>query len=167
MEIRNAIAFVKKQVKELVGVEIGVATGDNAESILYNLPIKKLYLVDPYQIYEDYSAGTSFNPLKIAESIAFERLSKYKDKIIWIKKKSEKAVKDIPDNLDFVYIDGNHSYKYVKQDIENYYPKLKVGGILAGHDYWKGSVKKAVEEFVGGKGLKVYNEEYDWWVVKK
>lgn len=39
------------------------------------------------------------------------------------------------ESLDYVYIDGNHAYDYVKLDLETWYPKLKKGGILAGHDY--------------------------------
>jgi predicted O-methyltransferase YrrM len=35
---------------------------------------------------------------------------------------------------DAVFIDGNHSYEYVKKDLENYYPKVKIGGIVALHD---------------------------------
>jgi len=53
--------------------------------------------------------------------------------------------------LDFVFIDGNHHYKMVKWDIELWLPKLKPGGILAGHDYgqpsWPG-VEKAVKELL-------------------
>ena len=47
---------------------------------------------------------------------------------------SEDAVDDIPEKLDFVYIDGNHAYEYVKKDIGLYYPKLKKGGVIGGHD---------------------------------
>jgi|ETNvirenome_6_85_1030632.scaffolds.fasta_scaffold08475_2 hypothetical protein len=38
-------------------------------------------------------------------------------------------------HMDFVYIDGDHSYEAVKQDIADWWPKIKQGGILAGHDY--------------------------------
>jgi hypothetical protein len=39
------------------------------------------------------------------------------------------------ESLDFVYIDANHAYDFVKQDIELWYPKVKKGGYLWGHDY--------------------------------
>lgn len=46
------------------------------------------------------------------------------------------AVDAYPDNyFDFVYIDGDHSYKGAKSDLRNYYPKVKRGGVIAGHDY--------------------------------
>lgn len=52
--------------------------------------------------------------------------------------------------LDFVFIDASHDYQSVKDDIEAWYPKVKKGGVLAGHDYpdWPG-VKKAVDERFG------------------
>jgi predicted O-methyltransferase YrrM len=62
-------------------------------------------------------------------------------------KSSEKASKEFPKNFfDFIYIDGDHSYKSVKQDISLWIGKLKKNGIMAGHDYnWPG-VKQAVDE---------------------
>ena len=42
--------------------------------------------------------------------------------------------KQINEQFDAVFIDGNHSYDYVKKDLENYYPKVKNGGIIALHD---------------------------------
>ena len=54
-------------------------------------------------------------------------------------------------SVDLVYIDGDHSYQAVNKDIELYLPKIKQGGILAGHDYsksWPGVVK-AVDERLG------------------
>jgi len=55
------------------------------------------------------------------------------------------------ESLDFCYIDGSHEYEDVKSDILAYLPKVKVGGILAGHDYdklWSGVIK-AVDEILG------------------
>lgn len=51
-------------------------------------------------------------------------------------------------SLEFVFLDASHEYEHIKQDIEHWLPKVKIGGILAGHDYdnhWPG-VKKAVNE---------------------
>ena len=54
----------------------------------------------------------------------------------------------IDDNsVDFVFIDGDHSYEGVKADIEAWWPKLKEGGLIAGHDYGNAAgVVKAVNE---------------------
>jgi hypothetical protein len=67
-----------------------------------------------------------------------------------IRMDSIEASKKYEDNsIDFVFIDANHDYDYVKKDIEAWFPKVKTGGVIAGHDYhkhWKGVVK-AVDEF--------------------
>lgn len=50
-------------------------------------------------------------------------------------KASVEAAKLFPDNLfDFVFLDGNHGYSYIKQDIEVWLPKVTRGGVLCGHD---------------------------------
>lgn len=49
-------------------------------------------------------------------------------------------------SLDFVFIDANHHYEFVKKDIEAWFPKVKTGGYIGGHDYRK-DVKVAVDEF--------------------
>lgn len=50
--------------------------------------------------------------------------------------------------LDFVFVDANHTYEYVKADIENYKPLMKPGGVLAGHDIYFESVRRAVDELI-------------------
>lgn len=54
------------------------------------------------------------------------------------------------DSVDFVFVDADHSYAAVKEDIHTWLPKMKDGGILAGHDYgWAGSVQNAVHDAIG------------------
>lgn len=50
-------------------------------------------------------------------------------------------------SVDFIFIDGSHEYQDVKNDIEAWFPKIKIGGIMAGHDYNAWEVQKAVNEF--------------------
>jgi len=75
-------------------------------------------------------------------------------KATFIKKYSMEAVKDIPnESLDFVYIDGNHRYGFVKEDLWEWGKKVRVGGILSGHDYYEfrsgnKGVVMAVNEYV-------------------
>jgi len=156
--------------KLLTGVEIGIFGGKHAESILKTLYIKRLYLVDPYEPYIQQGILHSKERQLGAFAQARERLRQYENKIVWILKTSEKAVKTIPDQLDFVYIDGDHNYPMVKKDIELYYPKVKSGGYLGGHDYemeWFGVIK-AVNEFLKKRDLEL-NGSYpsDWWIIKK
>lgn len=191
---RPSIAFIKKQCRgrKLVGAEVGSERGINAESILKTLNIKKLYLIDPYLQYtdinlnkeeENYLYNTKIvieedkklvipgytRPKEIMskiEKIAKKRLRKYKN-VIFIKKKSDEAVKDINEELDFVYIDANHTYEYVKRDLKNYYSKLKKGGFLCGHDCFFPNlgVQKAVLEFAINKKFIHFGID-DWLIIK-
>ncbi len=154
----------------LIGVEIGVFEGENALSLLRKSNIKMLYLIDPFIESEAYTQ----NEISRAFNKAERKLRKYKDKITWVKKKSEEVVNEIPNNLDFVYIDSCHLYEGVKKDIELYYPKLRKGGLLAGDDFPKSKyddgkqngVNKAVLEFIKKRDLNLYTLLQDWWVIK-
>jgi predicted O-methyltransferase YrrM len=74
------------------------------------------------------------NPVR---SISWEAASKYKNK-----------------SLDFVFIDASHDYESVKKDIEAWLPKVKEGGVIAGHDYdWCDGVRKAVDEVFEKKNI--------------
>jgi len=150
--------YTHNKEKDLTGVEIGVSAGHNAKNILKRVPIKDLYLIDPY-----------LGDHKKEFSKAKHRLHSFEDKTVFIKKKSEDAVDDIPDNLDFAYIDGNHEYEYVLRDIELYYPKIKNGGVIGGHDFVGGkpSVFHTVIEFVDKHNLELHTAQSDWWVIKK
>lgn len=55
--------------------------------------------------------------------------------------------------IDFLYIDGDHSYEGVKKDIKMWFPKVKSGGLIGGDDYGGGfvRVKQAVDEFFGSQ----------------
>lgn len=161
---RPSIKFMKSYFKgkEVVGAEIGIYTGGNAKSILQTLNIKKLYLVDAYKSYEGY-VGTKF---KEAERKAINNVSFWKNKVKFIKKMSADAIDEIPE-LDFIYIDGNHAYEYIKQDLENYFGKIKQGGIMAGHDFYfsEDKIIKAVIEFCLKNKLKLFVGDKDWWFV--
>ncbi len=181
--MRDCLAFIQENLgRNLVGVEIGIYEGENAAVILEKLPMAKLYLVDPYQSTEK-SNETQVTPAELQniKRRALQRLSKYGDRKIWIYKPSYAAVKDIPDNLDFVYMDGDHSFEAIFNDLNAYYPKIKKGGVIGGHDFWKKSVIQAVRKFKHQKNLYlhcfnlrglpsfefVHSDNMDWWFVKE
>jgi len=160
-----------QQNTSLIGVEIGVKYGDNAYNILNALNMKKLYLVDPYEFYDGYDES-DFKDKSPKDSymIARKLLNPYRNKISFIKKTSKDAEKDIPNDLDFVYIDGNHSYEYVMEDLNLYYKKLKINGIIGGHDFalHRPEVVRAVSDFIYKNNLKrLRSENIDYWIVKE
>jgi len=161
---RNLLSNQSRGCKEgLVGIEIGVLEGKNALSILKTLPIRKLYLIDPYLPYEGYPQNMEGIFIK-----AMKKLSKYKSKIVFIKKKSKDAKIGIKGQVDFVYIDGSHSYKDAKQDIQLYKDLVKNGGYIGGHDIESspnnGVLKAVLEEFEP-KDVSIFTP--DWWVKVK
>jgi len=146
-------------------IEIGIDRGYNARDILERLNISKIYLIDPYESYKGY--GRTKSQVSISEKIAKKNLSKYKNKIIWIKNYSDNAVKKIKGKVDFVYVDGNHSYDYVLNDLRNYWPLVKKGGLLAGHDINFDEVSRAICNFIKERDIYFTADKKDWWIVKK
>lgn len=67
------------------------------------------------------------------------------------------------ESLDFVYIDGSHDYESVKEDILAWIPKVKIGGVIAGHDYDHAGVKQAVDELFTLFGV----QGFSWHHLKK
>lgn len=164
---RPMTSFLKKRFgkKSLIGVEIGVYYGGNAKNMIEVLNLKRLYLVDPYEVYVK-SDGQTFDS-RYALAKALENLKKYRQQTKFICLKSSEAIKHIHNKVDFVYIDGNHCYNFVKKDIEVYYPIIKKGGVLGGHDFRNINVIKAVMEFVVKNNMRIFAKEHDWWVIKK
>ena len=161
--------------EKLTGVEIGVYKGENAENILKTLDIEKLYLIDPYKWYEEYDDGRKWCEIfrgkdnEIYKNV-ISYLAKYEDKVEFIKKKSEDAIYLIPKGVDFVYIDANHFYKYVRNDLEMYYPKIREGGVIGGDNLEMEDVSKAVVEFFDKYNIDLQGAKnhigYEWWGVK-
>ena len=84
---------------------------------------------------------------------------------------SVKAARCIEDGeLDFVFIDGEHSYETARSDIEAWWPKVSSGGLLMGHDYHRPrspGVCRAVDEFGEEHGLKVGKRGHSVWFIRK
>ena len=176
--LRPMIRYIYENYKlepGLTGVEIGVAGGGNAYSIMKYLPMKKLYLIDPYTysmyVREGYKSNRQPEFDKVRNT-ALDLLAPFKDRVEFIRKESEEAIDAVPGNLDFVYVDGNHEYEYVKKDLEMYYVKVKPGGIFGGDNFESllPDVARAVLEFTDKHGLKIYGGRspvsFEWWVIK-
>ena len=113
-------------------VEIGSYKGYSTEIWCENF--KKVYAVDPWENgYDVEDMSSEAEPMAQVEKEFDLRPSRFSDKLTKIKATSMEAVDLFEDNsLDFVYIDGNHQYEFVKDDIENWRAKTK---IIGGHDF--------------------------------
>lgn len=132
-----------------VGAEVGVLKGKYSKWLCSKIRGLKLYLIDAYVSYPEYSEFRTQEDMDSYEKEARERMAKFDAH--FIKKFSMEAVKEIEDNsLDFVFIDANHCFEYVLDDIREWSKKVRPGGIVSGHDYSKHmfGVKKAVDKWV-------------------
>lgn len=131
---RVDLAKLFSELNFKVGAEVGVMRGKFSEIICQENPQLKLYAIDPWIKYDGYHDFTETEQFSKFYHDAVKILSKYNCKII--RKLSMDAVKDFKDeSLDFVYIDANHSLKYVVEDLVEWNKKVRKGGIIAGHDF--------------------------------
>jgi len=148
---RNDLAQLFCDLGFRIGAEIGVKKGYYSKILcLYN-PELKLYSIDPWMETDEYRDYTQDKMERYYEE-SKRRLESVNCELI--RKKSLDAVKDFDDNsLDFVYIDGDHRYKSVIDDLTEWSRKVKPNGIIAGHDWGlyparNCDVEKAVPEFI-------------------
>lgn len=134
--------------KGLVGLEIGIASGWNMDYFLEEIPGLILTGVDPYEPYQDTHRFISEEIVNSQYIATLSNMKKYGLRAIVIKDKSENIVDKFEDNsLDYIFIDGEHSYEAVLRDCINFYRKVRSGGIFSGHDFHLIEVQKALSEF--------------------
>lgn len=122
------------------GAEIGVEKGNYLEALCKGMPGAKLFGIDSWKIYKGYRDYGSRKTIRDLGLIAKKRLKPYNCKLI--KKYSMDALNDFADeSLDFVYIDANHEFRYVAEDIVEWSKKVRSGGIIYGHDYMRSAIK--------------------------
>jgi hypothetical protein len=125
-----------------VCVEIGTWEGDYSWEILNNTTCKKLYCVDPYRHFQNDEYPDGMNNLTQSQfDQKFEttkrRFAEFGDRVEFLRMTSSDAVsRFVDESVDFVYIDVNHEYKFVLNDIMIWYPKVKNGGYLTGDDVY-------------------------------
>lgn len=146
----------------LIFCEVGCYTGEGTNLFLNSGKIKKYYAVDPWVGNYSKNDLASMSDMKKAEKM-FDKTVKGFNNIIKLKNKFENIYKELPE-LDMIYIDANHEYEFIKQDILNSIKIVKSGGIIAGHDYRKpNGVVKAVNE-IFGKPLEIFSDT-SWYVI--
>lgn len=155
-----------------VGAEVGVSKGRFSKWILHQMRKNKpkLFLVDDYPIYEDFGYYADPERQKACFEEAKKRLEKFNCE--WINKPSVEAAKDFLDeSLDFVFIDANHHYEFVVEDIAKWSEKVKKGGIVSGHDYSRHmfEVKAAVDGWVKSRKIKhlFLSQKHNCWLYVK
>lgn len=152
--------------KNSVGAEIGVWKGGFSVEILNVVKPRKLHLIDPWAYQEGHEfsralyggiQGDNQQRMDAVYRSVVERVGWWiTHEIVDINRgKSKDVLAQLPDEyLDWAYVDGDHRYEGVLEDLELVHRKLKPGGIAAGDDYtnvnawWKDGVPKAVNEVI-------------------
>ncbi len=143
--------------------EIGVWQGDFARTIC-EVTGAHLYAVDPWSPQAGYlEAKNNADRLEAAYHTALVNLTLYRHTIL--RMTSLEAAKQVPDrSLDVCYIDGNHLREHVLADIAAWIPKVKVGGLIAGHDYKVHAEKRSIQVV---EAVQQYTQNHDvssWFV---
>lgn len=152
---RAALGNLFKELNFKTGAEIGTARGLFAEALCQAHPDLELFCIDPWKNYPGYRdfQGTMDKNYQEAKI----RLSPYSCRLI--RQLSLTAVNKFKnESLDFVYLDGNHNFPHVVNDLWQWSKKVRPGGIIAGHDYvrekrhwdtWPHTSIQVVEAVVG------------------
>ena len=165
MKVREDLALMAEERGFKIGIELGVQRGLFSVSILSRWTSCTSYtLVDSWQQTPGYSDTANVNDAEqqgIYEN-ARSRLTTWANKTTFMRNYTNDAALLVPDNrcvyfshaivnivahparthpcdsLDFIYVDARHDYCGVKEDLINWWPKLKKHGIMCGHDYMTG-----------------------------
>lgn len=168
-EVVNNILRTNHTLRLNAGVEVGVRNAETSEFLLQNNEELVMFLVDPYGAYLDLGYQFSTEEQSIIKKAAATRLKKYGDRACWIYKTSLEGAKLVDHgDLDFVFIDGNHDAPHVENDIYAWYPKVRAGGLLMGHDYSMAAVKAAVNAWATkfGKTIIASDSHSDVWAIE-
>ena len=166
------------------GAELGVHQGFMSRVLLDRIPDLQLHMVDLWGIHPDDSEFVKSGDLRSKHSwkdyndnllLARRRVSKY----LWnahIHITSTHMAADLfeDESLDFVFIDGDHSFKGCYEDCKDWYAKVRPGGIFSGHDYnyhpegMDIQVTQAVDQFMEEMDLPKANvgPSCVWWMKK-
>lgn len=150
------------------GAELGVRRGEFSTYLLQENPDLIMSCVDIWgqsnALNERHNHDVNYGSYKHNTFPYKDRVKEYKMLM------SEGAKLHEFESLDFIFIDGTHTYKAVKEDLENWVPNVNSNGIICGHDYNEafdnGGVIKAVKElcpdiieFVNTSSIDVNNEK--------
>jgi hypothetical protein len=188
-KLRPAIRHVGEKFAgrktDLCGAEIGVWKGDHAERILRTLEPRMLLLVDRWAADDPgghYAQYIMRHRGKAAHDrwIQTDWQGMYESVLRRFESRGGQVVTHradsmyadavcVDDSLDFAYIDGGHDYLSVSIDLDVWWPKVRSGGVIAGHDYDEAKhpdVFAAVNDFADRIGAVVSGDESDWWIDK-
>lgn len=174
MRTRNHIGHWMTAQGFQTAAEIGVQAGVFSRTILENWG-GELLMVDfwgPIPGYEDIANVSQLEHQKLLE-LAYQVERDFKPRAKVIRGLSVEAARQVqPQSLDFVYLDADHSYKGVTEDLKAWFPKVRPGGAIGGHDYIEGhipagmfGVRSAVKDYFGREPNIITAEPFPSWII--
>lgn len=152
--------------RELLGtaVEVGTHRGDFAWRFLFTWIGAEFYAVDPYLGGYDPDDPASRGDRNHDARLGQDRLSEFGTRVHWVRKPSvEAATRFANSSVGFVYVDARHRYESVSEDLRAWWPKVKPGGVLAGHDFLElgttdrcDGVQRAVIDFARAEDVTIH-----------
>lgn len=180
MELREKLKTIRdrNQIGELIRFfdspiicEVGVRFGENFKHMLVD-NVKEAYAVDIWRETGERGQNDGNCEQEDLDNQYETFKDRYKDdkRVIIMRDFSTISASKFPDNyFDIVYLDADHTYQSVKDDIESWFPKVRKGGIISGHDYIDGDttirlghsvrfgVVDAVQEFIKNMNIDINN----------
>lgn len=167
----EVLADFTRQHNFIKGVEIGVRWGGTSRYLLQNCPNLHMWGVDLMRpMPENKGPGQ--------ETYMSWPWGKYRDGVAYISKEFPERFKMMvmdtvaasklfeDEFFDFVFIDADHSYPGVFDDIVSWVPKVKLGGLITGHDINLESVRNAVADTIGNYTTEGERWNNIWWAQK-
>lgn len=156
-------------------VEVGTHLGEFAHSFLAAWRGRRLWCVDPWKNLPGYVDVIAERPDREADFLECRnRLAEFGDRCSLLRATSAEAATFLASEpLDFVYLDADHSYEAINEDLRLWWPLVKNGGVLAGHDLnndWAHTVGRAVREFCHSRKLTCFvvpGAMESWYVFKE
>lgn len=153
------------------GAEIGVEQGAFSETLIRKNPGCELFSVDAWLAYKGYREHVSqgkldgfYEATKVRLERAAAETGSESEVIKGLSTTVSTTFRD--GGLDFVYLDGNHTLPQVIADLAAWTPKVRVGGVIAGHDYIRG--KQSGYQVHVVDGLHAWTRSYNvkpWFVL--
>jgi hypothetical protein len=156
MANENRNLFLSLLPKKALVAEIGVAGGGFAKKILHLTAPEHLHLIDPWEWGTQWHGCVTEETRRDSEGLYQKITTDFANSPVTVHRKTSKqAAGTFTDaTFDWVYIDGDHRFAGIKEDLDLWWPKVKEGGYLAGHDFQLLSPhKKLQENEIHGNGV--------------
>lgn len=184
IKMRKNFCDLINNKKYKTAVEIGVYKGNFSKILMSGSNLEMMYGVDPWQqkyIREKFNVEDIYLDA-IKQLDPYISIGKYKI-VRTISKKAAEMFSNSGVQFDFIYLDGDHSYTGITEDLKLWWPLVRVGGCLAGHDFtdWTKRINKENPKFIRkvksavidffGKLNREFKTTYmdspkSWWIIK-